>query len=35
MLDIIMVGIFIVLSILMVGLTKWSSNVIKQGSEKR
>ncbi|MGP7817308.1 signal peptide protein [Niallia sp. 01092] len=35
MLDILMVGIFILLPILMVGLTKWSSQVINQGSEKQ
>jgi len=35
MLDLIMVGLFIVLPILMVGLTKWSAGVVEQGSEKK
>ncbi|MBM7603079.1 hypothetical protein JOC75_001049 [Metabacillus crassostreae] len=35
MLDIIMVALFIVLPILMVGLTNWSQRVVEQGSEKK
>ena len=35
MLDIIMVGLFILLPILMAGVTKWSSSVIDQGSEEK
>ncbi len=34
MLDGIMVALFIVLPILMVGLTEWSSKVVDQGDEK-
>ena len=34
MLDFIMLGLFIILPLLMVGLTKWSSSVVGKESER-
>jgi hypothetical protein len=34
MLDLIMISLFIILPILMIGLTKWSSKVVDQGDEE-
>ncbi|MGD6802675.1 signal peptide protein [Rossellomorea vietnamensis] len=34
MLDVLMVGLFILLPALMLGLANWSSTVVDQGSEK-
>jgi hypothetical protein len=35
MLDLVMIGLFIILPVLMIGLTKWCFNVVEQGSEEK
>lgn len=35
MMDVYMIAVFILLAVLTVGLMKWSSSVISEGSDKR
>lgn len=35
MLDMLMIGLFFILPVLMSGVANWSSTVVEQGSEKK